>query len=115
MRNIKADELDLMTFFECDPKLLDPEDPWFYNDASYNYRKNDDSIIFSLAPSARDVRIIHTIDDVLVFEFNSMEILDVVYFIDESCNEWLTVQISECSKIVISLKPHIKIILNYNC
>ena len=37
MISISVDELDLLTFFECEPKTLDSDMPWVYNDLLYEF------------------------------------------------------------------------------
>jgi hypothetical protein len=57
-RTISVTELDLLAFFETEPQLLDPEDPWAYNDAAYHVQQGDLSLSFSIAPAYFDVRIL---------------------------------------------------------
>ncbi|MBR7746074.1 hypothetical protein [Undibacterium baiyunense] len=44
MNKIPAEELDLLTFFECEPKLRDEDVPWVYNDAAYEFSLNEISL-----------------------------------------------------------------------
>jgi hypothetical protein len=39
-RSMSATELDLLTFFEAEPKLRDPGNPWSYNDAAYHGKRS---------------------------------------------------------------------------
>jgi len=36
MKSITAQDWELLSFFEIEPELLDPDAPWVYNDALYN-------------------------------------------------------------------------------
>jgi hypothetical protein len=60
MSIITATELQLLECFGVDPKLLDPNDPWSYNDAFYVVEIDGLSVSFAVQPSYRDVRLIVT-------------------------------------------------------
>ena len=74
---ITATELQLLACFGVEPVLLDPTDPWCYNDAAYTVDVDGYSGSFAVAPAYRDVRIIVIRGDRRIFEFNSMGVRDV--------------------------------------
>ncbi len=108
MSKITVDELDLLTFFECEPKRLDADIPWPYNDFAYEYRSGEWIILFSIAPAYRDVRIILKHEGLVVYELNAIGITDVIYEAS-SGNETLRLDLNERDRIVLTLKPSILI------
>jgi hypothetical protein len=57
-RLIRAEELDLLTFFEVEPTRVDPHVPWPYNDFLYQVTRSDLDVSFAVAPAYRDVLLI---------------------------------------------------------
>ncbi len=108
MSTITADELDLLTFFECEPKRLDEDIPWPYNDFAYEFRRGGRSISFSVAPAYKDVRIIIKDGQSVVYELNSMGVEDIVYE-KHADHEVLLIDVNERDRLVLTLKPEISI------
>lgn len=106
MLKITVEELDLLTFFECEPTMLDDGIPWPYNDFAYEYRSDEQSISFAIAPAYKDVRIILKVGESVVYELNAVRISDVVYE-KLSGGETLIVDVDERNRLVLSLKPRI--------
>ncbi|GAL82703.1 hypothetical protein JCM19274_3841 [Algibacter lectus] len=54
------DEVDLMSFFECEPTSLDSNNiPFFYNESTYNYTNEENqNFNFKLTPSYGEVSIL---------------------------------------------------------
>ena len=58
MSSITAKEWELLSFFEVEPVLLDPDVPWCYNDAVYSVQFDGLSASFAVSPASRDVRLV---------------------------------------------------------
>jgi len=108
MSKLTVEELDLLTFFECEPKRLDEGIPWPYNDFTYEYEGGKWSISFSIAPAYRDVRIVLRCEGVAVYELNAVEVSDVAYERAYG-KETLTVDLNERDRLILVLKPSISI------
>jgi len=103
---ITAEEWQLLSFFEAEPKLLDPAEPWCFNDAAYKTADGTVELSFAVAPSYSDVRIILSQNGRTLYELNAMGVHDVVYT-NESGAEQLVVQINAGDWLVLSVKPRI--------
>ncbi len=77
METITATELQLLECFGVEPQLLDPRDPWCYNDAAYLVELDGLSISFAIAPAYRDVRLMVRRCDQRIYELNAMSVTDV--------------------------------------
>lgn len=109
MRSISVEELDLLTFFECEPKVLDPDVPWGYNDLLYEFESGEYSLSFAIAPSYVDVRLIIKRGQEMFYELNSLGIDNVIYH-NDSGRETLELVINSQDRLWLRLKPHISII-----
>ena len=101
-------ELDLLTFFESEPQLLDPKDPWAYNDAAYHVQQGDLALSFAVAPAYFDVRIILKCAEATLYELNAMGVEDVTYDIHGG-RETLKVTLSPENWVVLTLKPGVSL------
>jgi hypothetical protein len=101
---ITATELQLLACFGVEPVLLDPTDPWCYNDAAYTVEVDGYSVSFAVAPAYRDVRIIVMRGDRRIFELNSMGVLDV-RVIDEPRVDAVEVLLADRSALRLQLRP----------
>ncbi|NMG67979.1 hypothetical protein GPA19_23845 [Azoarcus indigens] len=108
MITISADELDLLTFFECEPKLRDADVRWVYNDALYEFSRGDLTLSCAIAPSYKDVRLILKNGLQAVYELNAMGLADVRYHKDSN-RESLEIEISDHDRLWVRLKPAITI------
>jgi hypothetical protein len=108
MSAISADELDLLTFFECEPKLRDADVPWIYNDALYEFSGGGMSLSCAIAPSYKDVRLILNMGSYVLYELNAVAVKDVRYHSDSS-RESLEIELSNCERLWVRLKPAISI------
>ena len=107
--NVTAEEWQVLSFFEVQPELSDPDEPWCYNDAVYVIERDGHRLSFALAPAYRDVRIILTYKNTRLYEFNSMSVQDVRYK-DERGDETLEVIVSDRERVLLRVKPHIEIL-----
>ena len=104
---ITASALDLLTFFETEPRALD-DTPWPYNDYVYEVVQGGLRLSFAVAPAYQDVRIVLSLDGNTIFEWNAMGVADVSYR-REPAGEVLEVQASERGRFEIRIKPRISI------
>jgi hypothetical protein len=108
MDTISVNELDLLTFFECEPILRDADVPWVYNDALYEFSIGDFSLSFALAPSYKDVRLILKSGLLTVYELNATGVVDIRHHEDDT-RESLEIVLSHCDRLWLRLKPTITI------
>jgi len=108
MKFISAEDWQLLSFFEVEPELMEPEDPWPYVDALYRVEHGGFNLSVAIHPAYRDVRIILEHDGHRVYELTSTGVHDVRY-IKEAGHEQLQIVINERDTITLSLKPEISI------
>jgi hypothetical protein len=108
MNDITATELQLLECFGVEPKLLDPNDPWCYNDAAYLVELDGLSISFAVAPANRDVRLIVRRGERRVFELNAMAVADV-RVVDEPSRDLVEIRLTEQSWLRLQLRPSFEI------
>jgi len=90
---ITAEELELLGFFGVEPKRLDPDVPWPYNDFVYEVQRGDMSLSVAVAPAYKDVRIVWKSGSQALYELNAVGVDDVKYH-NDSGRETLEVAIS---------------------
>jgi len=108
MKSITAQDWELLSFFEIEPELLDPDAPWVYNDALYNVICEQNLVSFAVQPSYRDVRLILIANGKTVYELSAKGIDDVKYR-KENGQEILVICLDKGNSIFISLKPSFQI------
>jgi hypothetical protein len=108
METITATELQLLECFAVEPKLLDADVPWFYNDALYQCEVEGLEISFAVQPSCRDVRLIVSRGKKCLFELNAVDVADV-QVIDEFGVDAVIVLLNERSCLRIQLRPDFEI------
>jgi hypothetical protein len=104
MDTITATELQLLECFGVEPKLLDPNDPWCYNDALYVVEVDGFSISFAIQPAYRDVRIVVSCGEKHIFELNAVGVADI-RVIDETGVDAAEVRLDERSWLRLQLRP----------
>jgi hypothetical protein len=104
MRAITATELQFLECFEVEPVLLDPKDPWCYNDAAYLVEVDGLSVSFAIQPSYRDVRLIVRRGEQRLFELNATGVADV-RVIDEPGVDTVEVLLTETALLRMQLRP----------
>ena len=105
---ISAEELQLLSFFEVEPKKRDQDVPWPYNDFLYELVRGDLHLSCAIAPSYKDVRVKLKRAGSTVYELNAMDIEDVRYY-NEKGREVLAFVINERETLWLRLKPEISI------
>jgi hypothetical protein len=106
---ITAEELELLTLFEVEPKKLDPNMPWSYNKLLYEVRQGDISLFFSVDPAYQDVRIHIRRGEVQLYELDAHEVQDVRYHDDRGW-ESLEIVVNSRDSISLHLKPVVRIL-----
>jgi hypothetical protein len=109
MSDLTATELELLTFFEVIPRLLDKDEAWAYNDAAYEVRRDDQSLSFAVAPAYKDVRVIIKRGEHTLYEMNAMGIEDLKYH-DDGGSETLEIVVTSQDRLFLRLKPQISVI-----
>ena len=105
---ITASDLDLLTFFEVEPKPRDTDVPWPYNDFLYETTRGGFKISFAVAPAYKDVHFILSLNDRVLYELNAVGVDDVRYAKDGS-GEILEVIVSSRESLTIRLRPDVSI------
>lgn len=113
MSELSVTELDLLTFFEVEPKRVDPDDPWPYNDFLYENTFGGTDVSFSLAAAYKDVRLILKRSRHVVYELNAMGLHDVCYHSDAG-RESLELIFSDKTRLLLFLKPEVSILHEAN-
>jgi len=108
MADITVDELELLGFFSVEPKRLDPDVPWPYNDFAYSVERGGLSLSFAVAPAYKDVRIIVSSGSETMYELNAVGVEDVKYHKD-GVRETLEVVVTPRDRVWLRLWPHINI------
>jgi len=108
MRSVSVDELELLTFFEVEPTKVDSDIPWIYNELAYEYSQDDYLLVFVIAPSYKDVRLIMKHSGLNLYELNALGVEDVKYHNDRG-RETLEVVVNDQDRLWIRLKPELSI------
>ena len=104
---VSAEALDLLTFFECEPKPRDEADlSWEYNEWVYEFKSEGTSVSFAISPSYRDVKLVVKSKDAISYELNAKAVDDVKYH-DDGGHELLEFVVHECHRVLLRLKPHV--------
>ena len=103
-----ATELQLLECFGVEPRLLDPNDPWSYNDALYVVEIDGLSISFAVQPSYRDVRFIVCRGEKRLYELNAVGVADV-RVIEETGVDTFEVLLTAGSWMRVQLRPAFEI------
>jgi hypothetical protein len=105
---ITASQLDLLAFFEVEPKIRDADVPWPYNDFLYETTRGEFQISCAVAPAYKDVRLILSLNGSRLYELNAVGVNDVRYEKDGS-GELLEVIISSRESLTLRLRPAVSI------
>lgn len=113
MTRITAEEYELLGFFEVEPKLLDKDSPWIYNDSVYEVIDGNRLMTVAIQPSYKDVRVILSEQGDKLFEFEAAGIKDV-RVLNEKKHKFLEIVVSKSQSVLIKRKPHISIYIAAN-
>lgn len=105
---ISAEDYELLGFFEVEPEMMEPDDPWPYNDSVYKVKKEGLSLSFAIHPSYKDVRLIIKQNENTIYELNAVGVNDVKISENKS-KEYLEIVISERESLILKLKPFITV------
>jgi len=105
---ITASDLDLLSFFEVEPKPRDSDIPWPYNDFLYETTRGEFQISFAVAPAYRDVHFVLALNGRTLYELTAVGVDDVRYEKDGS-GELLEVMVSSSESLTLRLRPEVSI------
>lgn len=108
MSQLSIEEHELLCFFEGEPKRLDPETPWPYDDLLYEVARGDLTLSFAVMPAHGDVRIVLKRNGATLYELDAVGVEDARYR-DENGHESLEVFIDKRNTVRLWLKPSIRI------
>lgn len=104
------DEVDLMSFFECEPRSLDSNDiPFFYKESTYQYvNEKNQSFTVKICPSYGGVKFFVKSDSLELsnIQLNSVSSLSILSDRKEEKRLMIT---SENYIIKITLKPELRL------
>lgn len=109
------DEFSLLALFECEPKLLDDNVPYFYNEATYEFKNSaNERFLVSISPANSDIKIqVYRMDG---NELNSLlqfkNADEVEILIDNKEESAIRIQNDRYS-VRINFKPRFKIFLDF--
>ena len=103
---LSVDEFTLLEFFGEYPTQLDSQVCWAYNDSAYEAVQGLAKVSFAIAPAVKHVRILLTIGEMLIYEFNACGVEDVRYHKIKG-RESLEVVITPWNSIWLCLKAQI--------
>ena len=104
MDGITATELELLACFGVEPRLLEPDVPWCYNDAVHAVEVDGLSVSFAVQPAYRDVRLIVRRAEQRLFELNAVGVTDV-RVIDECGVHAVEVRLLTEAWVRVQLRP----------
>lgn len=107
---ISAEEWQLTSFFEIEPKFLDPRDPWPYTDATFETVRGRWRILFAVAPAYLDVTLQIWERSELHFDFSALSVNDVEYALEYG-EELLRILLTNRQMLTLRLKPALRITL----
>lgn len=106
---IRAKEWELLSFFETEPRLLDSDVVWDYNDALYEIKRESLGLSFAIAPAYQDVRIVLKAEGARIYELNAMAVNDVMYSSHDGI-EQLRIVLSDDEQLTLKVKPSIELL-----
>lgn len=111
MKYISVEELELLSFFEVEPKRTDPDVPWPYNEYSYHVELDTYYVSFRISVAYKDVSISITHNGNEIYSFKALSVDDVRYNKDGHL-ETLEIVVSERDTILFRLRPTVLITQN---
>ena len=102
---ISALEWQLLSFFEVEPTKLDAEIGWPYNSFTYDTRRANRRILFSVAPAYKDFTLRIERDGLKEIDFTALSVFDIRYC-EEGQAEWLELWITDTQVFELRIKPH---------
>lgn len=104
MNNISADEYGFLGLFGKDPDRQGLDDTWFFDDSVYELSDGPLTLLFSVLPHVRDVRIVLRMDNRIIYDYSAMGVQDIMIK-DGS----IIVKVSNSESIWVVIKPGIEI------
>ncbi len=112
MKSLSVSELDLLSFFEVEPKRgdlkCDPEGPWQYDNSTYEVTQGTLQLSFGLTPHCADVSVQLRLNGVILCDLHFAELDDIRYS-QEKGRENLELILRTGNSIWLQLKPQISI------
>ncbi len=105
---ITAEEWEVLGFFEVEPKTVDADIGWPYNEFLYEVERGDIQLSCAIHPASGDVRIVLRVLGGIVYELNALQIVDIKYR-DENKSELLEFILSPTETLTLRVKPGIEL------
>ena len=108
MENLTADEVELLSFFEVEPKRLDPDIAWPYNNFTYEVQLGQYRITFSISPAYKDLSFDILHNGAEIYKFSAQSVKDIRYLKSEG-HEALEILITDRNTIRLQVRPFLSI------
>src|SRR5687768_1931196 len=105
-RVASIEEWQVLSCLEVEPDLYDPHEPWLCNHASYTVKQGELTLLFTLSPFCRDVRLALLHQERCLYEMSASDVADVVYR-RESDVESIDIALDARNLVSVRSKPHI--------
>lgn len=109
MSCVSVEELELLSFFEVEPSLADPDAPWPYNDFTYLLTPGRYVVCFRIAPAYGDLSLSVAHGGIDIYHFVGMSVKDVRYHQDAD-GDALQIIVSDHDRIWLRLRPNVLIV-----
>src|SRR5208283_956792 len=109
MISIFPEKWELVSFFESEPEVLDPGQPWMYNKLTFKYQKEEHILHAVIRPSYGDFRFKYFLKNILIFDVDFHWVDECKRFC-EGGKEFLLLRFSKTAKLsdtMIFTKPNI--------
>lgn len=103
---VSATEIELLSFFGCEPIGRDEGEVWLYNDNLYQTAREGVDLSFALAPACRDVRLRLEVGGHLVYEMNACAVDDVTCLQKDGI-ETLVIDTAPRARLLVTIDPAI--------
>jgi hypothetical protein len=101
---VSVQEIELLSFFEVEPKRADCGVPWPYNDFSYRVELARYVIEFHIAPAYKDLSLSICLDGSEIYKLAAQTVKDVRYH-KHPDREVLEIVVSELQSIWLRIRP----------
>ena len=108
MHKVDYEEWQLTSLFEVEPTYPSPEDPWPYKEVVYSIAQGELGMSCAIHPAHKDVRIILTYLDHVIYEFSAMS-LDGIEYLEGPSGESLRLVLSDREEVTLRINPAIRI------
>jgi hypothetical protein len=105
------EQWELISLFEGEPTLLDPDVPWFYNRVAFVHQRDDERIECAIEPAEHALDFTWSIDDRIVVRLQLANVVGlVVRQTPESEGLTITTSPAKLGSLYIQVSPDVGVI-----